>query len=99
MTTKKRSIFPTKTYSNTKILKHETSIPSIIGNNVTGTVVQGISFGAGSEIGHRAVSAILDNNSSQDKCVNLLNQFNECINKNTKTECEYLLHKYKDCQP
>jgi len=106
MTTKKRSIFPTKTYNN--IQKHETSTPSTNINNVSNagnainTVVQGIAFGAGSEIGHRTVSAVSSHIFSPEKsdtasCSKWMDQFKECMNSKNIEECEHLLHKYNDC--
>jgi len=94
-----KSIFPTKVHSTTGTNRTPSLPKSTLITEVAGTVVQGMAFGTGSSLGHRAVSAIFDNSSSQDKCAKLLHEFNECINKNTAIECEYLLHKYKDCQP
>jgi hypothetical protein len=101
MTAKKKSIFPTKAYTTTIAQKDESSKSSIIGN-VANTVVQGISFGAGSEIGHRTVSAVSSSIFSVEKtdpssCSKWMDQFKECMNSKNIEECEHLLHKYKDC--
>jgi hypothetical protein len=94
---KNKSIFPTKQHTNEVTLTPPK--PSMIAETAN-TVVQGMAFGTGSALGHRAVAAIFDNKDNKyesSTCTTFFNEFHECIKGKNIEECSHLLHKYKDC--
>jgi len=48
------------------------------GNGIASTLIDGITFGAGSSIGHSIINKISGLFSSEDKCSKILDKFNEC---------------------
>ena len=48
------------------------------GNGIASTLIDGITFGAGSSIGHSMINKISGIFSSEDKCTEILHNFNEC---------------------
>jgi hypothetical protein len=94
---KTKTIFPTKQHTNEVTLTP--SKPSMIAETAN-TVVQGMAFGTGSALGHRAVAAIFDNKDNKNEssvCSTFFNDFHECMNSKNMEECRHLLHKYKEC--
>ena len=61
----------------------KTSTQSISGGGITSTLIDGITFGAGSSIGHSMVNKISglfssENNNKKEDCSEILYNFNEC---------------------
>lgn len=47
-------------------------------NGITSALIDGVVFGAGSSIGHSMINKISGLFSSEDKCSEILHNFNEC---------------------
>jgi hypothetical protein len=47
-------------------------------SGISSTLIDGITFGAGSAIGHSMINKISGLFSSEDKCSKILNSFNDC---------------------
>jgi hypothetical protein len=77
--------------------------------NITSSILDGISFGAGSSIGHNIINKISshfsDNEKTESKCEDFLKKIEDCKNNygNFKQElsndvCLDLLKEYENCK-
>ena len=66
-------------------------------NGITSTLIDGITFGAGSSIGHSIINKISGLFSSEDKCSKILHNFNEC-KKNYNNDCMDIFLEYEKCK-
>jgi ethanolamine ammonia-lyase large subunit len=74
------------------------------GNGIASTLIDGITFGAGSSIGHSIINKISGLFSSEDKCSKILDNFNECKknygNKDSwnNDDCMNIFLDYEKCK-
>ena len=71
-------------------------------NGIASTLIDGITFGAGSSIGHSMINKISGLFSSEDKCSEILHNFNECKknygNKESNDACMDIFLDYEKCK-
>lgn len=74
-------------------------------SGIASTLIDGITFGAGSSIGHSMINKISGLFSSEDKCSEILHNFNECKKNygNNKESwnndaCMEILSDYEKCK-
>ena len=63
-----------------------------LGSTIIGNIFTGMTFGAGSSMGHRAVDAVLGSKNEETKylpCERLFEMYESCL-KNEKTDCNHL---------
>ena len=79
---------------------HKTqSFPS----NITSTVVEGMSFGVGSSIGHRLVDIIFSSSKQNEPkqvnyCEKEINTFKECMQNADVNNCKFYYDIIKQCE-
>ena len=77
----------------------QNNVPGL-GGSILGNIVTGMTFGAGSSLGHRAVDGVMGNrqetnetpqtvNTSTMPCEKLFEMYENCL-KNEKNDCSYL---------
>lgn len=73
--------------------KHNTTV----NNNIVGSLIDGITFGAGSSIGHSIVNKMSSyfSHSNDNNCSELLKKLEEC--KKINSDCSELLSEYEKC--
>jgi hypothetical protein len=73
-------------------------------NGIASTLIDGVVFGAGSSIGHSMINKISGLFSSEDKCSEILHNFNECKKKYGNKDswnndsCMDILSDYEKCK-
>ena len=74
-------------------------------NGIASTLIDGITFGVGSSIGHSMINKISGLFSSEDKCSEILNNLNECKNNygnkeswNNNDSCMDIFLDYEKCK-
>jgi len=73
-------------------------------NGITSTLIDGITFGAGSSIGHSMINKIsgLFSSENKDKCSEILHNFNECKknygNSLNNNDCMDIFLDYEKCK-
>ncbi|CAG9322182.1 unnamed protein product [Blepharisma stoltei] len=111
-----RSSGPTRTARAAPQPTHQAPLtqqsPGLIGS-IGGTIMQGMAFGAGSEVAHQAVRGLMGNSSSnyaqesqsqpqpiQEPCYQQNQDFLNCLqyNKNDIGMCQSYLDLYKQCK-
>jgi hypothetical protein len=103
---------PSHKRKNSPPPKIGTKTPTQASNNggIASTLVDGITFGAGSSIGHSIINKIsglfsIENNNKKQDCSEILNNFNEC-KKNygnvkeswNKDACMDIFEDYEKCK-
>ena len=72
------------------------------GNGIASTLIDGITFGVGSSIGHSMINKISGIFSSEDKCSKILDNFNECKknygNSGNNDDCMDIFSDYEKCK-
>jgi hypothetical protein len=72
------------------------------GNGIASTLIDGITFGAGSSIGHSIINKISGLFSSEDKCSKILDNFNDCKknygNDDAWIHCMDVFLEYEKCK-
>jgi hypothetical protein len=95
-----------------QIATKKESRPGII-QETAHNMFQGFTFGSGSALGHRAISAIFDSSSSQAQqtqqqsseisptipieCKELLEAFQKCVKYNDYDNCKEIFKSYQSC--
>lgn len=66
-------------------------------SNITSSLVEGITFGIGSSVGHNIINSISGYFSKSNKpdCSEILKKLNECRDKNS--DCSVLFAEYESC--
>jgi len=71
-------------------------------NGIASTLIDGITFGAGSSIGHSMINKISGIFSSEDKCSKILDNFNVCKknygNSGNNDNCMDIFLDYEKCK-
>lgn len=79
-------------------------------SNVASTVIEGISFGAGSSIGHRVIDSIFNSSMKNDAketkepkqavghCEKEINMFKECVKNADTNNCDFYYNIIKQCE-
>ncbi len=68
-------------------------------SNITNSIIEGMSFGTGSAIGHNIVNKIsnyLWTENKENNCEEFLKKFENC--KNNYGNCEDIFNQYYDCR-
>ena len=109
MTGKKRSSIYAKSTipSSAGVPPQSSSISQVssVGTSILGNIVQGFTFGTGSALGHRAVSAVFDERKPNDVvthstqhtdslCTGLFTSLQNCMQHNDAETCKELLAQH-----
>lgn len=68
-------------------------------SNITNSIIEGMSFGTGSAIGHNIVNKIsnyLRTENKENNCEEFLKKFENC--KNNYGNCEDIFNQYDECR-
>jgi len=85
--------------------KRTDTIQSVTGD-ILGSIVQGMTFGAGSAIGNRAVSAMFDKKPDEinekksydmKTCINIHGLLQYCMQNNELDKCKDILKEFENC--
>jgi hypothetical protein len=81
---------------------NKTPLSSTTSNGLLGSLIDGVTFGAGSSIGHGIVNKFSSyfQSDKKESCSEILKKFEECKNSyNTNVDiCEKILVEYEQCQ-
>jgi len=68
-------------------------------SGIASTLIDGITFGAGSSIGHSMINKISGLFSEKDKCSEILHNFNECKKNSWNNDaCMDIFSDYEKCK-